>query len=114
MRTFVAVWLGQLVSTLGSGLTSFALGVWIYKETGSPTLLAVNLLVVLYILGSLLILLLPRVRRLELELPDVRMEGAGALGADEVSRGPGSCGLGGVLCYNSRIRYQRRVSQKAR
>lgn len=44
MRTFVTVWLGQLVSTVGSGLTSFALGVWVYQETGSTTLFALNLL----------------------------------------------------------------------
>ncbi len=44
MRTFVIIWLGQLVSTLGSGLTGFALGVWIYQETGSTTLYAFNML----------------------------------------------------------------------
>ncbi|HEX2211247.1 MAG TPA: MFS transporter [Longimicrobium sp.] len=35
MRTFSVIWLGQLVSSLGSGLTGFALPVWIYQETGS-------------------------------------------------------------------------------
>ena len=35
MRTFSVIWLGQLVSALGSGLTAFALPVWIYQETGS-------------------------------------------------------------------------------
>lgn len=35
MRTFSVVWLGQLVSSLGSGLTGFALPVWIYQKTGS-------------------------------------------------------------------------------
>jgi MFS family permease len=44
MRTFFVIWSGQLVSTIGSGLTSFALGVWIYQETGSVTLFALNLL----------------------------------------------------------------------
>ena len=44
MRTFLIIWLGQLISTVGSGLTSFALGVWIYLETGSPTLFALNIL----------------------------------------------------------------------
>jgi len=32
---FVIIWLGQLVSQLGSGLTTFALGVWVYLQTGS-------------------------------------------------------------------------------
>ena len=44
MRTFFVIWSGQLVSTIGSGLTGFALGVWIYQETGSVTLFALNLL----------------------------------------------------------------------
>ena len=37
---FVVVWLGQLVSLVGSGLTSFALGLWVYERTGSVTLFA--------------------------------------------------------------------------
>ncbi len=45
MLTFTIVWLGQLISTLGSGLTSFALGIWIYETTGSPTLFVINILV---------------------------------------------------------------------
>ena len=45
MRIFSIIWIGQLVSTLGSGLTSFALGVWVYEKTGSATLFAINMLV---------------------------------------------------------------------
>jgi len=37
MRTFRVLWFGQVVSLLGSGLTSFALGVWVYQRTGSAT-----------------------------------------------------------------------------
>ena len=37
MRSFVLIWAGQLVSVLGSSLTSFALGVWVYQRTGSAT-----------------------------------------------------------------------------
>lgn len=37
VRTFLIVWLGQLVSLIGSGLTGFALGVWVYQRTGSVT-----------------------------------------------------------------------------
>ena len=43
MRAFLAIWLGQLVSTLGSGLTGFGLGVWVYQETRSTILLALNM-----------------------------------------------------------------------
>jgi MFS transporter, DHA3 family, macrolide efflux protein len=34
---FIVVWLGQLLSLLGSGLTSFVLGIWVYQQTGSIT-----------------------------------------------------------------------------
>jgi len=37
MFTFVITWLGQVVSLVGSSLTSFALGVWVFERTGSPT-----------------------------------------------------------------------------
>lgn len=36
-RTFVIIWLGQSISLIGSGLTGFALGVWVYQRTGSAT-----------------------------------------------------------------------------
>jgi MFS transporter, DHA3 family, macrolide efflux protein len=37
VRAFGLVWLGQLISSVGSGLTSFALGVWVFQKTGSVT-----------------------------------------------------------------------------
>ncbi len=37
MKTFFVVWFGQLISLFGSKLTSFALGVWVYQNTGSVT-----------------------------------------------------------------------------
>ena len=42
-RTFLIIWVGQLVSLIGSGLTSFALGVYIYTLTGAATQLALSL-----------------------------------------------------------------------
>ncbi|GAA0327755.1 MFS transporter [Bacillus carboniphilus] len=36
-RNFVILWIGQLCSVLGTGITQFSLGVWILKETGSVT-----------------------------------------------------------------------------
>jgi DHA3 family macrolide efflux protein-like MFS transporter len=45
MRTFTTIWFGQLISTLGSGLSGFALGVWLYEETGSTTLFALSMFV---------------------------------------------------------------------
>lgn len=44
MRTFYTVWFGQFVSTLGSGLTGFALGVWLYQDTRSVALFALSIL----------------------------------------------------------------------
>jgi MFS transporter, DHA3 family, macrolide efflux protein len=34
---FILVWFGQLISLTGSGLTGFALGIWVYQHTGSVT-----------------------------------------------------------------------------
>jgi MFS family permease len=42
MRPFIVVWLGQLFSIIGSGLTGFVLGVWVYQQTGSATAFALN------------------------------------------------------------------------
>jgi hypothetical protein len=44
MRTFWTIWGGQFISMLGSGLTSFALGVWIYDQTGQATPFALTAL----------------------------------------------------------------------
>lgn len=38
MRTFFVVWFGQQISLIGSGLTGFAMGVWVYQRTESVTL----------------------------------------------------------------------------
>ncbi|MCE7984181.1 MAG: MFS transporter [Caldilinea sp. CFX5] len=40
MRGFTVIWLGQLISLLGTGMTRFALTIWAYQETGSATALA--------------------------------------------------------------------------
>lgn len=52
IRTFAIIWFGQLLSMLGSHLTGFALGVYIYQMTGSVTQLSLGLLAA--ILPSLL------------------------------------------------------------
>jgi MFS transporter, DHA3 family, macrolide efflux protein len=44
MRVFLLVWFGQMVSIIGSGLSSFALDVWIYQKTGSVTQFAIGFL----------------------------------------------------------------------
>ncbi len=42
-RSFLLIWAAQMISLLGSGLTSFALGVWIYQRTDSVLLLGINM-----------------------------------------------------------------------
>ncbi|MGI2903880.1 MFS transporter [Tolypothrix sp. VBCCA 56010] len=37
MKVFILIWFGQLISLIGSNLTSFALGVRVYQNTGSVT-----------------------------------------------------------------------------
>lgn len=44
MNTFFTIWIGQLISIVGSGLTGFALGVWIFQETGKATPFAMTVL----------------------------------------------------------------------
>lgn len=40
MQIFFVIWIGQLVSVLGTGMTRFALLVWAYQQTGSATTVA--------------------------------------------------------------------------
>ncbi len=37
MQVFILIWFGQFVSLIGSGLTRFALGVWVYQSSGKVT-----------------------------------------------------------------------------
>lgn len=37
MKTFFVIWFGQLVSLIGTRLSAFALGLWVYQRTGSAT-----------------------------------------------------------------------------
>ncbi|BAZ20865.1 major facilitator superfamily MFS_1 [Kalymmatonema gypsitolerans NIES-4073] len=37
MQIFTLIWFGQVISLIGSQLSNFALGVWVYQRTGSVT-----------------------------------------------------------------------------
>ena len=37
MPAFTVIWVGQLVSLIGSALTHFAIGIWLYQKTGLAT-----------------------------------------------------------------------------
>lgn len=41
MRNFITIWVGQLVSMLGTGMTNFALSFWIFEQTGEATALTI-------------------------------------------------------------------------
>jgi MFS family permease len=40
LRGFVIVWIGQVISLLGTAMSSFGLTIWVYKLTGSATALS--------------------------------------------------------------------------
>lgn len=40
MRKFILIWFGQLVSTVGTYMSEFALALWAWSLTGSATALA--------------------------------------------------------------------------
>jgi MFS family permease len=46
VRTFIILWLGQIVSSVGSGMTYFALTLWVWEQTQSAT--AIALILVFY------------------------------------------------------------------
>ncbi|NYT94290.1 MFS transporter [Salinispora sp. H7-4] len=48
LGTFVALWLAELVSLTGTAMTGFALGVWVYRTTGSAAQFA-GIVAVLYL-----------------------------------------------------------------
>ena len=42
-KKFMLLWLGELVSSIGGGLTSFGLGVYIFNKTGSAAGMLISL-----------------------------------------------------------------------
>lgn len=41
MKKFIFIWIGELISGIGSGMTAFALSVYVYQATGSVSLVSV-------------------------------------------------------------------------
>ena len=41
MKKFILIWIGELISGIGSGMTAFALSVYVYQATGSVSLVSV-------------------------------------------------------------------------
>jgi DHA3 family macrolide efflux protein-like MFS transporter len=55
MRAFTIIWIGQVLSLLGSAMTNFGLTIWAYQETGQATSLAL----IAFFWGVPLVLLSP-------------------------------------------------------
>lgn len=53
MKGFILIWIGQIVSVLASGMSGFALSIWMFQQTRSAT--AMGLMQVCYILPFLLL-----------------------------------------------------------
>lgn len=53
MQQFILIWLGQLISTVGSQLTSFTLGILVYQKTGLVSQFAI-VLTLIYLPGILI------------------------------------------------------------
>ncbi len=53
MKRFMILWTGELISTIGSGLTAFGLGVYVYQQTGMAS--ATALVSLLALLPSVLL-----------------------------------------------------------
>ena len=53
MTAFLIIWLGQIISILASGMSNFALTIWMFQQTRSAT--AMGMMQVCYILPFLLI-----------------------------------------------------------
>ena len=47
MKNFLALWLGQSVSSLGTTMTGFAISIWAFEQTGSALVLSVSALLVM-------------------------------------------------------------------
>ncbi|WP_426591273.1 hypothetical protein [Dapis sp. BLCC M229] len=48
LQTFLIIWGGQLVSTIGSNMTSFAIAIWAWELTGKATPLSLIFNIILY------------------------------------------------------------------
>lgn len=42
MKTFMVIWFGQFISMLGSALSAFGLGIWIFQKTGNAASFAMS------------------------------------------------------------------------
>ena len=47
-KKFLLLWSGELISAIGSGLTSFGLGIYVYQQTGRVSSTALITLLAFY------------------------------------------------------------------
>lgn len=53
MKKFIFIWIGELISSIGSGMTAFAVAMYMYQTTGSAAM--VSLATVLAFLPTILL-----------------------------------------------------------
>jgi hypothetical protein len=41
VKNFLIIWIGELISSIGSGMTAFAVAVYVYQLTGNATMVSV-------------------------------------------------------------------------
>lgn len=41
MKSFITLWIGELISSIGSGMIAFAVSIYVYQATGSATWVSV-------------------------------------------------------------------------
>ncbi|MBB2183237.1 MFS transporter [Lachnospiraceae bacterium MD1] len=41
MKNFITIWIGELISSIGSGMTAFAVSIYVYQLTGSATMVSI-------------------------------------------------------------------------
>ncbi len=50
LRNFIIIWIGQMVSAMGSSMTSFAVSIWIWETTDRATSLTMLSFFLCYLL----------------------------------------------------------------
>lgn len=89
MKKFMMIWIGELISAIGSGMTAFALSIYVYELTGSVSYVSLVTLLAY--------------------MPTILLSPVGGVLADRYDRrllmiiGDLFSGLGLVVCQNIRI-----------
>ena len=84
MKKFLMIWSGELISSIGSGMTAFALSVYVYQTTGSATY--VSLITLLAYLPTVLLSSLGGVPVILLDEFDIALGDKITLNSGDISK----------------------------